>query len=701
MKKGIGLLLALMLLVPALCMAAPSRISYLGPAGTYTEEATRFWFQEEGTFQPRETVSDAIQDVLNGEADYAVIPQENTLGGAVVNYVDALMNADNVFVVGEVVLPISQTLMALPGATLEEIKTVCSHAQGLTQSAQWRAENLPGAEAVEMKSTAAAAEYVAGSGDKSIAAVAAPGAAALYGLEVLAENVQISLANKTRFYVLAKNPAEGPNEHAVFVVNGNGENLSEFIVGLNAAGLRVAALHDRPAGTSLGQYRFLVEAENGEGITEEQVAACMSDEVRFAGSFHAVEKGISHAERKMDKVVVLSRHNIRSPLSGSGSLLGDITPHPWFNWTSKSSELSMLGAVSETKMGQYFRLWLESEGLFPENYRPEEGAVRFYANAKQRTFATSRYFSSGLFPAANTPIETHAEYDTMDPVFSPVLTYCSAPYAEAVMDQMAQLGGTKGMEGISDNLREAISLLMEVTDMKESEAYRAGTYGDLLKDATTIHLETGKEASMTGPIKTATSVADAMTFQYYEMTDAKAAAFGHDLTFEDWQKLHTIVDTYTHMLFETPLIAVNVANPLLREIRSEMETEGRIFTFLCGHDSNIASVLAALDTEEYLLTDTVEQHTPIGVKLAFTRWLDEKGEAYWTVELIYMNTEQLRSRATLSLETPPSRYTLHFKGVEDRDGMIAEADLFHLLDEVIDRYNGLTEQFDQEEDAAA
>ena len=64
---------------------------------------------------------------------------------------------------------------------------------------------------------------------------------------------------------------------------------------------------------------------------------------------------------RLDRVVILSRHNIRSPLSGSGSMLGEITPHEWFQWTSSPSELSLRGAVAETMMGQYFRLWLEQE----------------------------------------------------------------------------------------------------------------------------------------------------------------------------------------------------------------------------------------------------------------------------------------------------------------------------------------------------
>ena len=278
-----------------LCGAAlgeGARVSYLGPAGTYTEEAAQFFFQSGDALTPKETVNDAIADMLSGAADYAVIPQENTVGGAVVNYVDALIGAEDAFVVGEVVLPISQTLMGVPGATLEDIKTVCSHAQGLTQSAQWRSEHLPDAATEEMASTAAAASYVAQTGDASIAAVAAPGAAALYGLEVLAENVQITDANQTRFYVLSRQSLEGEGlARAVFVATCEASQIDDIIIRLHDAGLELVTLHDRPEGSRLGSYHYVIEVESAAGVTEAQVdAACEMDGVRFAGRFNAVEK---------------------------------------------------------------------------------------------------------------------------------------------------------------------------------------------------------------------------------------------------------------------------------------------------------------------------------------------------------------------------------------------------------------------------
>jgi len=285
---AVGLILALA--VPAGGESSAVQVSYLGPEGTYTEAAAQLFFTGGESMNPKGSVDEAIADVMEGRADYAVIPQENTLGGAVVNYVDALIRAEDVYVVGEVILPISQTLMGIPGAALSDIKTVYSHAQGLTQSARWRAEHLPDAAAEETASTAAAASYVAQQQDPSLAAIAAPGAASLYGLEVLAANVQITDTNKTRFYVLSRNP-EGSGIRAVFVVTCEGSLIDDIIVEIHESGLELVALHDRPEGSRLGRYHYVIEVINDSGVSWDQVlTALSSDEIRFAGCFDSVEE---------------------------------------------------------------------------------------------------------------------------------------------------------------------------------------------------------------------------------------------------------------------------------------------------------------------------------------------------------------------------------------------------------------------------
>ena len=271
---------------------ADAVVSYLGPAGTYTEEAAQFFFPEAENMMPKGTVDEAIAEVISDTADYAVIPQENTLGGAVTNYVDALIGQKDVHVIGEVILPISQTVMGVPGAKMEDIKTICSHAQGIKQSETWRKEHLPDAVTEEKPSTAAAAEYVAEQQDKSIAAIAAPGAAALYGLDILAENVQITDANKTRFYVLsAKEPEGDVFPRAVFVATCKASRIDDIIIEIHDTGVELVTIHDRPEGSALGSYYYVIEVENEAGITQEQIDKISGiEEVRLVGKFRSIEK---------------------------------------------------------------------------------------------------------------------------------------------------------------------------------------------------------------------------------------------------------------------------------------------------------------------------------------------------------------------------------------------------------------------------
>ena len=288
------------------------------------------------------------------------------------------------------------------------------------------------------------------------------------------------------------------------------------------------------------------------------------------------------ANYQLKQVVILSRHNIRSPLSGKGSFLDEITPHDWFQWTSNPGELSLRGAMLETTMGQYFRLWLEKEGLFPENYIPRDGAVRFYANGLQRTLATAHYFSAGLLPVAVVPVERHVEYNGMDSVFLPELHFLNDDYAADVEAEIYRMGGGEGLSGYSASLEDAIRLMMDVIDIEDSEAYRKGSFGNLLTDETKLVLEfddaTGLSCyELSGPIKTAKSVADALVLQYYEEPDALKAAFGHALSTEDWKLFGSILAAYEKITLSTPLHAVNLANPMLKELYAELNAQGREF----------------------------------------------------------------------------------------------------------------------------
>ena len=393
-------------------------------------------------------------------------------------------------------------------------------------------------------------------------------------------------------------------------------------------------------------------------------------------------------EYKLKEVVVLSRHNIRAPLSTKGSALDNATPYTWYQWSSNASELSLRGGMLETAMGQYFRKWLESEGLIPENYRPNDDEVRFYANAKQRTIATAQYFSSGFLPVANMRIMTNQEYDKMDPVFTPQLTFVSDEYIK---------DATKQMYDLIPDLSKEYELLSDVVKFKESSGYKDGTYKDLNNDDVEFIMEVNAEPGMKGSLKTATSLSDALILQYYEEADAKAAAFGNDLTIEKWQSLSNIKDSYNDVLFTAPLVSINVAHPLLKEINKELKNDKRLFSFLCGHDSNIGSVLAALDVKKYALPDSIERNTPIGCKLLFEKW-QKDNEEYIRVRIIYDSSDKLRNISIHDLNNEPLSYTFEFNNLEaDEYGMYRFSDFEKHLVSKISAYDELVRKYNPDE----
>ena len=392
----------------------------------------------------------------------------------------------------------------------------------------------------------------------------------------------------------------------------------------------------------------------------------------------------------LKEVVILSRHNIRSPLSDNGSALGKLTPHRWTNWSAASSELTLRGGVLETMMGQFFRKWLVSEGLFTENYAPNADEVNFYANSMQRTIATAQYFSSGFMPVANVAVRHRYAPSKMDPVFFPRLTKVSEAFCSDAMNQIAAMGGKKGIRGINEGLEDSYRIIADVLDLKDSPACKSGETCAFDDYDTQIILKKGEEPAMKGSLKLANSASDAFILQYYEEADAQKAAFGHDISISDWEKIARIKDVYGDVLFTAPVVAYNVAHPLLVYMNDELNSDARKFTFLCGHDSNIASVNAALEVEDYELPSSIEKKTPIGSKLVFEKWIDKSGNEFVAINLVYQTTEQLRNIEMLDLDHSPMVYQLQLKGLMlNADGLYSFEDVNGRFEKAIAAYDDI------------
>ena len=421
-----------------------------------------------------------------------------------------------------------------------------------------------------------------------------------------------------------------------------------------------------------------------------------------AGGACLAEAGDSDRGMTLKQAVILSRHNIRAPLAGPGSELDSVTPHDWIQFSANTSELTVRGGAMENIMGMWFRKWLVSEGLIPENYKPAEGEVRFYANALQRTIATARYFATGLLPVADVNIETHAEYDKMDMMFSVRLTYFSEAYREAAEAEIAKIYGVDDISKVGENLKEAYAFLADVIDLKDSPAYADGTVTEFKTDDSVFHLEAGKGPSVTGSLKLGCSIADALVLQYYEEADDTKAGFGTAVSEDDMRLISTIKDTYVDALYAAPLVAVNSANPLLKEIAAELNTEGRVFTFLCGHDSNLASVLSALDCKPEQTVGSIEPSVPIGSKIVFEKWADPEGKLYARMRMIYPSAAQLRSLTLLDEDHPPMILTLKFSDLAaDENGFYPYEELMNRFEKLFAAYDSLPEIYGEDLEEAA
>lgn len=383
---------------------------------------------------------------------------------------------------------------------------------------------------------------------------------------------------------------------------------------------------------------------------------------------------------KLQEAVVLSRHNIRAPLSDSKSALGRMTPHKWHKWGVGKSELTSRGGALETMMGQYFRNWAVDAGLFPENCVPTANDVNVIANSMQRCIATAQYFTSGFMPVGWITVNHRFSPSQMDPLFNPQLTKAGPKFKEEALRQMNAMGGKKGMRGVNEKLTPNYKLMHRTLDMdqspmaKENDPAMAG----LDNYDTEIVLEQWQEPHFKkgSALQDYNGASDAMILQYYETPDTLAATFGHNLSRKDVEQLAKIKDTYQDVLFAAPIVATNVANPLIQYMYDELRSPNRKFTFLVGHDSNIGSVASALGVEEYELPGTIEKKTPIGCKLVVEKFLGADGKEYADINLVYQSVDQLRDMELLNLDNPPMIYPLSLKGLQkNADGLYDLADV--------------------------
>ena len=271
----------------------PTRFAYLGPEGTFAEAAlSRAVAGSEGRRHPQPSVAAALAAVRTGDADAALVPLENSVEGSVPATMDGLADGDPLVITREVCLPVTMTLAARPGTTLDGVRSVASHPHAIAQSARWLAEHLPHVTPLPTTSTAAAAAAVAAG--ECDAAVCAPIAAERYRLATLVEDIADHPGAVTRFVLVTRPgplPAPTGNDKTslVAVVGDRTGALLEVLREFAVRGISLTRIESRPTRERMGVYSFSLDCEGHvhDRRVGEALAALhrVCDDVRFLGSY--------------------------------------------------------------------------------------------------------------------------------------------------------------------------------------------------------------------------------------------------------------------------------------------------------------------------------------------------------------------------------------------------------------------------------
>jgi chorismate mutase/prephenate dehydratase len=262
-----------------LALEQPLRVAYFGPAGTFTESAAKKHFGSSPDFTPFLTIDDVFRAVESGNADYGVVPVENSTEGAIGRTLDLLLTSP-LMVCGEVGLRIHQNLLSKAESTAGLTK-LYSHAQSLAQCHEWLNKNLPQLPRVPVASNAEAAR-LAGQ-EPNACAIASEAAARLYELNILAANIEDDPNNTTRFLVLSGHDA-GPSGSDKTSIVCSAQNrpgaVHDLLTPLKTHGVSMSKFESRPArgfGGSRWEYVFFIDLE---GHRQDTAVARALDDLR-------------------------------------------------------------------------------------------------------------------------------------------------------------------------------------------------------------------------------------------------------------------------------------------------------------------------------------------------------------------------------------------------------------------------------------
>jgi 4-phytase/acid phosphatase len=406
---------------------------------------------------------------------------------------------------------------------------------------------------------------------------------------------------------------------------------------------------------------------------------------------------------ELEQVVMVSRHNIRSPLTPPNVLRG-MTEKIWPTWPGKPGDLTERGHKLSQFMGIYYRQHFSDRGLFPHKGCIDTSALRIWSNTTQRTRATGKALLEGMFPDCPIKVDHSEDLKKPDSLFFPlengVCTIDSEKVKTALWGQIGTSTGNSQLMGMRllrayayplDKLQDTLECCKANLCPNSSETEASCSLDDIPMDLT-WDMEK-KRPILKGPLHIAYEATDNFLLQYAEGFPMKDVGWGK-IKRDELRDLFRFQSLVFELEWKNPYVAKRQSAMLMAAIREALiaaqddrqkrKSNTNKLTLFVGHDTNIAALSAMLGLD-FLIDGYQPQQVPLGGALAFELLKDPESEEEFVQVVFYSQTlEQLRDQTPLDANTSPDRLLLNLPACGDPGSLCPLKKFTTLLQNVID-----------------
>ncbi len=392
----------------------------------------------------------------------------------------------------------------------------------------------------------------------------------------------------------------------------------------------------------------------------------------------------------LERVVILSRHGVRSPTKQT-QLMNDVTPDKWPQWPVAAGYLTPKGAQLVTLMGGFYGDYFRSQGLLAAGC-PTDAVIYAQADVDQRTRLTGQAFLDGIAPGCGLKVHYQADLKKVDPLFHPVdAGVCKLDSTQTHKAVEERLGGP--LSELSKRYAKPFAQMGEILNFAASpyckslqQQGKTCDFANFAANKITVN-KPGTKVSLSGPLALSSTLGEIFLLQN---SQAMPDVAWHRLTGEDnWISLLSLHNAQFDLMAKTPYIARHKGTPLLQQIETALvlqrDAQGQTLPlspqtkilFLGGHDTNIANIAGMLGANWQLPQQP--DNTPPGGGLVFELWQNpDNHQRYVAVKMFYQTMGQLRNAEKLDLKNNPAgRVPVAIDGCENSgDDKLCQLDTF-------------------------